>query len=152
MDRTYRNLFKTQYKRKQYINLLNESNMKRIINAIKAFFRRIAVYVVTAYANHIYQKAVKVADKRHEEEKTTIYVANGTIDASELRTYNRNEFRRVKRFLKIYDNKSYNMCNFKQASWYYTPNAEGAGGMTPRTKELRRLAFVKNILRNAKLV
>ena len=126
--------------------------MKRILAPIKAFFRRIAIYVVTAYANRIYRKAVEAADKRHADEKTTIYVANGTINASELRTYNRSEFRKVKRFLKIYDNKSYNMTNFKQAAWYYTPNKEDAGGMTPRTKELRRLAFVKHILRNAKLV
>lgn len=126
--------------------------MKRIIESIKAFFRRMAIYVVTAYANRIYRKAVEAADKRHAEEKETIYVTNGAINPSALCTYNRKQFRKAKRFLKVYDNKAYNIPAFKAASWYYTANREGKDGMSPRTKELRRLAFIKHLLQNAKLV
>ena len=126
--------------------------MKRIINAIKAFFRRMAIYVVTAYANRIYRKAVEAADKRHAEEKETIYVTNGAINPSALCTYNRKQFRNAKRMLKIYGNKAYNIPAFKAASWYYTANRDEKDGMSARTKELRRLAFVKYVLQNAKLV
>ena len=32
---------------------------------MKKFFRKLAAYVVTIYANRIYRKAVKIADQRH---------------------------------------------------------------------------------------
>ena len=126
--------------------------MKKIFQSIKAFIRRMAIYVVTAYANRIYKKAVIAADERHAKEKETIYVSNGAINASSLVTYNRKEFRRAKRILRVYDNKQYNIAALKSASWYYTPNREEKDGMTERSKELRRLAFVKNLLRQAKLL
>lgn len=126
--------------------------MKRIFKAIKAFFRRMAIYVVTAYANRIYRKAVRAADKRHAEEKETIYVANAVVDASELRTYNRKEFRRAKRILRVSNPKEFNLAMMKKSAWYYTPNRLEQDGMSPRDKKLRRLAFVKHLLRNAKLV
>lgn len=126
--------------------------MKRIIASIKAFIRRMAIYVVTAYANHIYKKAVIAAEERHKKEGETIYVSNGAITASSLVTYNRKEFRKAKRILKIYDSKSYNMTALKKASWYHTANREEKDGMSARTKELKRLAFVKYLLQQAKLV
>ena len=126
--------------------------MKRIINSIKRVIRRMAIYVVTVYANRIYRKAVEAAEKRHEVEKETIYVSNGAINPSVLRTYNRKEFRRAKRILRIYDNNAYNIAALKASAWYHTANRDGKDGMTERNKELRRLAFVKSLLRNAKLV
>lgn len=126
--------------------------MKRFFQSIKAFIRRMAIYVVTTYANRIYRKAVDAAEKRHESEKEMIYVSNGAITASSLVTYNRKEFRRAKRILKIYDNKQYNIPALKKSSWYHTANRDGKDAMTAREKELRRLAFVKNLLQQAKLV
>lgn len=119
---------------------------------IKALIRRMAIYVVTVYANRIYRKAVEAAEKRHEVEKEMIYVSNGAINASVLRTYNRKEFRRAKRLLGIGDNKNYNVLMLKKSSWYHTANRNEEDKMSERTKELKRLAFVKTILRNAKLV
>ena len=126
--------------------------MKKILQSFKAFFRRMAIYVVTAYANRIYRKAVKAADKRHAEEKETIYVSNGAVDASVLRTYNRKEFRMAKRILKVKNTKEFNLTIMKKAAWYYTANRLERDGMSKRDKELRRLAFVKSLLRNARLV
>lgn len=126
--------------------------MKRIIGSIKEAIRRMAIYVVTVYANRIYRKAVEAAEKRHEAEGEMIYVANGAIDASVLRTYNRKEFRKVKRLLKVYDSKAYNLYALKQSAWYHTANRQGGEELSPREKGLRRLAFVKHVLRNAKLV
>lgn len=126
--------------------------MKKIIQSIRAFFRRMAIYVVTVYANRIYRKAVEAAEERHKKEGETIYVSNGAINASSLVTYNRKEFRRAKRILKIYDSKHYNMYALKQASWYHTANRDEKDGMTAKNKELRRLAFIKTLLQQAKLV
>lgn len=121
--------------------------MKRI----KRFFKKPAIWVVTAYGNRIYKKAVKAAEKRHEECGEMIYVSNGVINGTVLRTYNRKEFRNAKRILKI-SSKQFNVTALKEACWYHTANRAGADGMTPRNKELRRLAFIKFLLQNAKLV
>ena len=126
--------------------------MKKIFQSIRAFFRRMAVYVVTVYANRLYRKAVEAAEERHKKEGETIYVSNGAINASSLVTYNRKEFRRAKRILKIYDNKNFNVAALKQASWYHTANRDEKDGMTEKSKELRRLAFIKSLLQQAKLV
>ena len=126
--------------------------MKKIFHPIRAFFRRMAIYVVTAYANRIYKNAVFAAEKRHEEEKEMIYVCNGAIKASSLVTYNRKQFRNAKRILKVYDNKHYNVDALKNAAWYHTANRQEKEGLSDMAKELRRLAFVKNLLQQAKLV
>ena len=126
--------------------------MRKFIDLIKGYIRKMSIYVVTAYANHIYRKAVEAAEKRHSEDKEMIYVANGAVNASVLRTYNRKEFRKMKRILKIGDNKSYNLTGLKASAWYHTANRDEKEGLSLKAKELRRKAFVKNILRNAKLV
>lgn len=126
--------------------------MRKIFQSIRAFFRRMAIYVVTAYANRIYRKAVETAEKRHEQEKEMIYVCNGAVNASALVTYNRKQFRKAKRILKVYDNKSYNVDALKKSAWYHTANRNEQDGLSDKAKELRRLAFVKNLLQQAKLV
>lgn len=125
--------------------------MRKIFQSIRAFFRRMAIYVVTAYANRIYRKAVETAEKRHEQEKEMIYVCNGAVNASALVTYNRKQFRKAKRILKVYD-KNYNVDALKKAAWYHTANRQEKEGLSDKAKELRRLAFVKNLLQQAKLV
>lgn len=121
--------------------------MKRI----RRFFRKLAIMVVTAYGNRIYRKAVKAAEERHARDKEMIYVSNGVINGTVLRTYNRSEFRRAKRILHVY-NKQYSVTALKEAAWYHTANRAEQDGMTPRDRELRRKAFIKLLLQNAKLV
>lgn len=118
---------------------------------MRKFFRRMAIYVVTAYANRIYRKAVKAADERHKKDGEMIYVSNGVINGTVLRTYNRKEFRYAKRLLKV-GNKTLTVSALKAACHYHTANRSEKDGMSARDKELRRLAFVKTLLRNAKLV
>lgn len=117
--------------------------MKRI----KRFFSKLAIMVVTAYGNRLYRKAVQAADERHVQEKETIYVS---YFGRELRTFNRAEFRYAKKRLGA--SKNFNIAAFKSAACYYTPDRSEKNGMTPRDKELRRLAFIKFLLMNAKLV
>lgn len=115
---------------------------------MKKFFRKLAGYVVTAYANRLYRKAVRIADKRHQEEKTMIYVIPSLFDPSRLVTCNRKEFRMVKEKLRI---RSQKVEHLKEGSYYYTPDAIGCNGIKPIDKEARRLAFVRLILRKARL-
>lgn len=126
--------------------------MKKIIAKIKGFTRRLAIYFVTIYANRIYRRAVESADKRHEELGETIYVANGVANAKILRTYTRAEFRRVKRLMHIYKSDKFTIPEFRKGCWYHTPDRSEKNALSPQEKELRRLAFVKLLLMNAKLV
>lgn len=52
---------------------------------MKKFFRKIAVFFVTAYARRIYNNAVKTADARHKKEGVMIYVASETFRPDHLR-------------------------------------------------------------------
>jgi hypothetical protein len=115
---------------------------------MKKIFRRLAGYVVTAYANRLYKKAVKIADERHANEKTTIYVISSYTDQSVLETYNRDQFRKIKRYFKMKEEKIENLRN---GSWYHTADAGEKNGLTPLHKEARRLAFIRMMLTRAKL-
>lgn len=54
---------------------------------MKKFFRKIAVFFVTAYARRINNNAVKTADARHKKEGVMIYVASETFRPDHLTTY-----------------------------------------------------------------
>lgn len=115
---------------------------------MKKFFRKLAGYVVTAYANRLYSKAVKLAEQRHTEEKTMIYVISSPTDPSVLLTFNRKEFRATKEFLKRREQKLESM---KQGSWYHTSDAIGRNGLASVDREARRRHFVSMVLRRANL-
>ena len=51
---------------------------------MKKFFRKLAGYLVTIYANRIYRKAVKEAERVHVERGERIYVASSIEDVREL--------------------------------------------------------------------
>lgn len=116
---------------------------------MKKFFRKIARYIVTIYANRIYRKGVKIADKRHKTEKEMIYLASSMVDIRELVTLNRRQFRYMKKRLFI---PKHFICNLKTGSWYHTADRSGKGGLTEQEKEIRRLAFVRHILHRANLL
>ena len=116
---------------------------------MKKFFRKIAGYVVTVYANRIYRKGVKIADKRHEVEKEMIYLASSMLDIRQLITLNRRQFRYMKN--RLFIPKHY-ICNLKNGAWYHTADRAGQRGLTDQEKEIRRLAFVRHILHRAGLL
>lgn len=116
---------------------------------MKKFFRKLAGYIVTVYANRIYRKAVKKADKVHEERGEMIYVASSIEDVRELVIYNRYKFRQMKNRLFI---PKYYISNLKDGAWYHTADRIGRNGLSEKEKEARRLAFVKHVLNRAKLL
>lgn len=116
---------------------------------MRKFFRRLAGYIVTIYANRIYRQAVKEADKVHAKRKERIYVASSIEDVRELVIYNRYKFRQMKKRLFI---PKFYISNLKDGAWYYTADRSEKGGLTPEEKEIRRLAFVRHVLHRAKLL
>lgn len=116
---------------------------------MKNFFRRIAGHLVTIYANRLYRKAVKEAEKVHAERKERIYVASSIEDVKELVIYNRYKFRQIKNKLMI---PKFYISNLKDGAWYYTADRSGSNGLSPEEKEARRLAFVRHVLHRAKLL
>lgn len=116
---------------------------------MKKFFRKLAGYIVTIYANRIYRKAVKEADRVHAERKERIYVASSIEDVRELVIYNRYKFRKMKNRLFI---PKYYISNLRDGAWYYTADRSEQNGLTPLEKEVRRLAFVRHVLHRAKLI
>lgn len=116
---------------------------------MKKFFRKLAGYIVTIYANRIYRKAVREADRVHAERKERIYVASSIEDVRELVIYNRYKFRKMKNKLFI---PKYYISNLKEGAWYYTADRSEQNGLSPQEKEVRRLAFVRHVLHRAKLI
>jgi hypothetical protein len=116
---------------------------------MKKFFRKLAGYIVTIYANRIYRKAVKEADKYHEVHRERFYVASSIEDVRELVIYNRYKFRQIKNRLFI---PKFYISNLKDGAWYYTGDRLEQGCLTPEEKEIRRLAFVRHVLHRAKLI
>ena len=116
---------------------------------MKKFFRRLAGYIVTIYANRIYRKAVAEADKLHEARRERFYVASSIEDVRELIIYNRYKFRQMKNRLFI---PKYYISNLKDGAWYYTADRGEQNGLTPVEKEARRIAFVRHVLHRAKLI
>lgn len=116
---------------------------------MKKFFRKLAGYIVTIYANRIYRKAVKEADKYHAVHRERFYVASSIEDVRELVIYNRYKFRQIKNRLFI---PKFYISNLKDGAWYYTADRGEKNGLTPEEKEIRRLAFVRHVLHRAKLI
>lgn len=115
---------------------------------MKKFFKKIAKYVVAAYANRLYRKAVKIADKRHIEEKTTIYVISSYFDSSHLLTCSRSEFRAMKRVCHF---MVHHISDMKQGCWYHTADKGENNPMSATDTEARRIAFIRMMIKRAKL-
>lgn len=116
---------------------------------MKKLFRKLGILVVTWYANRLYTKAVEKAKKRFKDERHTIYVTSNLLNPMELITCNRNQYREMKRMSGV-DRQSKGLVmpisELKQyGSWYHT-------GMDHKERELRRLAFVKMLLKRSKFV
>lgn len=118
---------------------------------MKRFIKKLATYVVTAYANHLYKRVVKKAEERHDKEKTMIYVVSALNDVSRLCLYNRSQFRAMKKACRIYS-PLYGVKQMKDGAWYHTGDALNKNRLTAVEQEARRLVFIRHILQRAKLL
>lgn len=116
----------------------------------KNVFKKIASLVITLYANHVYRKAVRQADNRHVKERTRIYVIPNPFDYHGLATCNRRQFRKIKELTKNRDPR-FSTTVMKSGAYYHTADGGGHGTMEPCDMESRRIAFIRETLRAAKL-
>lgn len=115
---------------------------------MREFFKRIARYVVAAYANRLYRKAVAKAEERNANERTMIYVISSFFNESQLVCCSRKEFRECKEKLRL---RHLKIDGLKAGSWYHTADAIGRNGINPADKEARRIAFVRMVIERARL-
>lgn len=117
---------------------------------MRKFFKRIAAFLITVYARRILKQAVTLAEMRHEEEKETIYIITSPEDERKLRVINEQEFLDLRHQFRI-PSKKLPLWKLKNHCWYHTANASGKGMMSDKDREVRRLAFIRHMLKNAKL-
>lgn len=118
---------------------------------MKKLFRRLAILVVTVWANHIYRTAVAQADARYRREHTMIYVASKNFQPDYLTTYDRNRFKAEKEVFG-YAARLLTLQTLKNGCYYHTPDRAGNQAMSERDKEMRRQFFIRERLYKAKLI
>lgn len=128
------------------------------MNKIKKTMRKWARMIVTYYYNRLYRQAVELAEKRHNEEHTTIYVIDHFVVGQVLSCINRKEFRFIKHSAQklhknpMYYSNAYGTDMLRGQCWYHTKDGSEKNGLTDKDKEIRRLAFIRSGLKKAKLV
>lgn len=129
---------------------------------MRKFFRKIAARLVTWYYRRMYEKGVRACDKLHEEKKWAYYLIDWPDPKGKrvLKPLNRRGFRNLKHWAQgfyfgrdmKYWSKDYNMSVLREGAWYYTADRENKNGLTEKEKEIRRVAFLREGLRRAKLL
>ena len=114
-------------------------------------FKRLASDCVTSYANRLYDKAVKLAKERGKENYGRHYVISHPLNDRRLIVVTAKQHRQMCKEFNVPRNYLPVDCLEKQ-SWYYTAGASGKDGISFREEQIRRLAFVRMLLKKAKLI
>lgn len=117
----------------------------------KKFFRKCAVFFVTLWAKYAYWQGVEAAEERHRKEKIAVYLASNSFRPDHLVTYDKHQFK-VEKHVYGQAARLLTMNTLRRDCWYYTADRQGQNGMTPRDKEVRRRAFIKERLTLAGLI
>lgn len=125
--------------------------MKKILSALRAFRKRLAILAVTAWARHTFNTTRRKADERHQKEGWMIYVVSEPFRSNRLITYNRAAFKLAKGAWGFHG-RLLTLTTLKNECWYHTPDTAGNQAMTERIIDTRRKAFIKDRLRAAKLI
>ena len=118
---------------------------------MRKFFRKLAAMVITIYANHLYKKAVRIADQRHARENQMIYVASENFHPDHLTTYDKARFK-VEKHVFGFHARLLTLQSLKNGCYYHTPDRAGNQAMTDKEKERRRLFFIRERLQKARLI
>lgn len=121
------------------------------MNIFKSIFRWPAMLFVTLYARLIYRQGVDAAERRHQSEGNTIYLASKTFHPDRLVTYSKAQFKMQKRAFGV-SARLLTMNTLKSGCYYHTADRYGNNGLSSRDREIRRKAFVRERLRLAGLV
>lgn len=118
---------------------------------MKKFFKKLAAYFVTTYANRTYRNAIKVADSWRAATGKRYYVITDPRDERKLVSLDNKGFIQIRHELGI-RSKDLTIGELKSRCWYYTANENGKDVIPARELVIRRLAFVRDRLKAAKLV
>lgn len=118
---------------------------------MKKIFRRLAILVVTLWANYTYRKVVEMADREHALKHTMIYVASKNFHPDQLTTYDRYRFKAEKEVFGFHA-RLLTLQTLKNGCYYHTPDKAGNQAMSEHDKEVRRRFFIAERLRKAKLL
>lgn len=133
--------------------------MKKILSKLFIPFKPIAKFFVVAYAQYSYNKMVKLANERHD------IITNGSCgytqyvvllpEKAQITVINRNTFRKHKRLITFEGKKmkidTRNMLDLRKGCLYHTADKANNAPMSAFDKEIRRLAFIKLIIKKANL-
>ena len=125
--------------------------MGKIKSFLRKLFRRPAIILVTQWAKIAYKQGVDAAERRHQLEGRTIYLAKDNFHPDHLRTYNKPQFK-AEKWVYGYHARLLTMNTLKNGCYYYTADKYGNNGMTAREREVRRRFFIKERLQKAKLI
>ena len=118
---------------------------------MRKLFRRLAILVVTAWANYTYRKVVDLADREYQVKHTMIYVASKNFHPDQLTTYDKWRFKAEKQVFG-YAARLLTLQTLKNGCYYHTPDKAGNQAMSEYDKEVRRRFFVTERLRKARLI
>lgn len=119
---------------------------------MRRLFRRPLILIVTAWANLTYRRASEVADRRHVKERVMIYVAENPWRRGRLETYDRWQFEAQKSVFGRFATRRLTLQTLKNGCWYHTPDTAGNQALASGERETRRLAFVRDRLKAARLL
>lgn len=114
-------------------------------------FKKLAVVVVTAYANHLYRTARNKADAMYRKRPQMYYVASQVFRPDTLTIYDKARFKTEKHAF----GRAAELCTLiqlKYGCYYHTPDTAGNQAMTQHEKEVARRYFIKERLAKAKLI
>lgn len=122
-------------------------------------FKKLAALFVTAYANRLYNQAVKVAETRHEIDGwATYYVITDPRNPKKLIVINIQQFLELRHRLGV-RSKDLPISELRGHCWYrtgrriYTSKKKGfdKDRLSAKEIEIRRLAFARELLSRAGL-
>lgn len=118
---------------------------------MKKFFHKIASLCVTAYAKRIYQQAVELAESKYQEYPDMYFVISDPRDNGRLMCIDVGQFLEMRHRYNI-PSKELPIASLKKGCWYHTKSKSGKDPLTPEETETRKLAFIRELLRRAKLI
>ena len=118
---------------------------------MKKFFKKMARRIVTIYANRTYRQAVKVAESWYQHTGRRYYVIENPFNEKELVAIDTKAFLDMRHKLGI-RSKDCTISYLMKSCYYYTNSKTDGQKMSPRDLVIRRLAFVREVMKRANLL
>lgn len=115
-------------------------------------FKKLAIYVVTAYARYLFRKAKEKADKLYAKKPQMYYVASQVFKPDSLTIYDKRRFKTERSCFGYYHVRLLTLISLKQGCYYHTPDTAGNQAMSQKDIDIRRKYFIRERLEKAKLI